>query len=206
MASTLLIKRYPSQAALSFPCKLCSKVFQERSKFKRHIKEIHSNNTEIFNCELCPKVFKRKEHLSRHLRCIHFKVKYACPLCPKKYGEKARLKRHLRSKHELTPCKECGILSSNDTDHKSEFCEEKYNSLTASMVKHGVLFTCNDCYFSFFQKQALKNHICKGNEAKNKYRDEMGDKTNTRHKLSKLSTVKRTASPTSSKIIKPTEI
>ena len=143
-----------------FSCTKCTKKFKEKSKFKRHMKETHSDAAEEFGCTFCCKKFKRREHLNRHLRGIHFQQKYKCPLCPSEHVEKTRLKKHLKTVHGLCPCLECGVLCSDETNHNQQFCDEKYTCLTSNMAKHGILFHCDDCLECFLLEEDKNKHFC----------------------------------------------
>ena len=91
------------------------KCFASKSKFNRHMREIHSKKkVRRFNCTACSKTFKRKEHLNRHIRAKHLGDKIQCPLCVSRFTEQYKLKNHLLEKHEVYKCDKCGaIIRSN---------------------------------------------------------------------------------------------
>ncbi|KAG0678130.1 hypothetical protein C6P40_004954 [Pichia californica] len=53
-----------------YECVQCSKVFKQRSQWKRHVDCIHLKIAK-FICVKCTKAFKRSDHLKNHVRRIH---------------------------------------------------------------------------------------------------------------------------------------
>lgn len=62
-----------------FPCTLCERVFNRKSRLEAHMNNIH-DPTAAFACDLCNKRFKREEDLKRHQK-VHLdgtEVKSKC--------------------------------------------------------------------------------------------------------------------------------
>ena len=147
----------------NFSCKFCDKQFKTKSKFNRHVKEIHISPAKTFNCDFCPKKFKRREHYKRHMKGKHLEEKFQCPYCPSKHVEKSRLKTHLIKKHDYNQCFSCGAFHL-ETEKKSHTCSQEMLFLPLHLIKHGVVFDCDRCLTCFVSKDELKCHSCATNQ------------------------------------------
>ena len=138
----------------NYSCKFCDKQFKTKSKFNRHVKEIHINPAKTFNCDFCPKKFKRREHYKRHVKGKHLEEKFQCPYCPSKHVEKSRLKTHLVKSHDLVQCFSCGAFHA-EGDKKTHSCSQEMLFLPLHLIKHGVVFDCDRCLTCFVSKDEL---------------------------------------------------
>ena len=147
----------------NYSCKFCDKQFKTKSKFNRHVKEIHLNPAKTFNCDFCPKKFKRREHYKRHMKGKHLEEKFQCPYCPSKHVEKSRLKTHFVKNHDFVQCFSCGAFHA-EGDKKSHTCSQEMLFMPLHLIKHGVVFDCDRCLTCFVSKDELKCHSCATNQ------------------------------------------
>lgn len=80
-----------------FECRHCGKTFDDKSKFKAHVKYHDKSH----RCPDCDKSFGVKEQLKRHWKEVHEKRRILCPVrgCKKGYSRISSVKRHLSNKH-----------------------------------------------------------------------------------------------------------
>lgn len=154
MMSTILPKNNKKRSNYIYSCKFCTWVFIQKSKYKRHLKEVHYRLNSYFECPSCPKVFKRRDHLNRHTRCIHLKLHYFCLYCTRSFSQTARLKRHLEDNHEFVRCDKCGTFE-NTGDH---LCDPK--DFRPCDIRRGVLYYCDTCHLGCPTQAELEVHNC----------------------------------------------
>lgn len=80
-----------------FECRECLKGFDDKKKFKTHIK-YHDKSLECPDCEMA---FGVREQLKRHRKEVHEKQQIVCPVsgCERKYSRLSSVKRHVSNKH-----------------------------------------------------------------------------------------------------------
>jgi len=112
-------------------CKVCFKVFSNRSKLKIHNK-IHEGKLD-FACHVCDRKFATNYALNKHLM-VHEKS-FECQYCKKIYARKDNLDSHLKRNHEV----ENIIL-----DYICSYCQKTFNS-SDELMSHFVASTvCNE--------------------------------------------------------------
>ena len=124
-------------------CDECMRVFPERKKLNRHIKENHSLTA--FSCLQCNQSFKRKEALDRHIRAVHLDKKFDCQYCGYKFIEKYKLKKHLKLRHSKLYCTTCETEIPKGADNLSHNC----------IVR---LFSCDICDKVYQKESFLAKH------------------------------------------------
>jgi uncharacterized Zn-finger protein len=80
-------------------CTVCSKVFKERHKLKRHMM-IHTGE-KPYPCTYCGKAFSLEYNLNTHVRVHTGEKPYECHIlgCGKKFTQSGNLKTHLKTNH-----------------------------------------------------------------------------------------------------------
>lgn len=88
-----------------FVCKVCQKVFSNKSFLAIHFLAHSSKKT--FNCHLCKKKFTLKCLLNAHIR-THILKKFFCGLCQKGFASKEKCCQHVTS-HVIVQTFTCNI-------------------------------------------------------------------------------------------------
>jgi len=132
-----------------FKCELCSREFNARYNWKRHMMTVHANERE-HECEACGLKFKLKNHLTAHVRQVHEGEKsHSCRICCKKFWSPSNLKRHVDEAHFKTRAFPCG--------HCAKGFASKYNlerhiaKAHASGTKSGSASSLPECEGSRMQ-------------------------------------------------------
>jgi KRAB domain-containing zinc finger protein len=75
-------------------CPNCEKYFKNHRDLKQH--RIVHEEAKNYCCEECGKSFTRRQVLARHIRSIHSadSQKYACSICDKKFNDLTNMKNH----------------------------------------------------------------------------------------------------------------
>lgn len=159
-------------------CKYCSKEFNNRSNFNRHLKNVHKRNTRgelipeikkrVFPCPLCNKTYATKYRLDCHTKCVHHhsqddKNKYKCNFCEFSSFFRYNLIRHEKKVH---------VDGNNSINEKRiwacSLCNSKFSKVFSlrrhERLKHNVFKeTCSDnriCPICLFASSHVKkNHI-----------------------------------------------
>ena len=160
----------------------CDRIFPFNSKLDKHIKKVHSLNTnyqyktvqktepKMIKCKNCEDCFTEKKYLRKHHYENHIeKSNTKCDICEKVFKNSLVLQMHYYQIHQQ-----------NQKTHKCDKCSRlfqfKYNlkihwntcGIIASR-KREILFNCDKCNKSFYKKNTLEIHSwnCgKTNEAK----------------------------------------
>jgi len=112
-------------------CKVCFKVFSNRSKLKIHIKN-HEGKLD-FACHVCDRKFATNYALNKHLM-VHEKS-FECQHCKKMFARKDNLDSHIKRNHEVNNI----IL-----DYICSYCQKTFNS-SDELMSHFVASTvCNE--------------------------------------------------------------
>lgn len=159
-------------------CDICEKQFNKISKYKQHIKNIHTE----YHCKICKTSIVGKSEFDMHVKthtvhCCKSSDKlelkshlpestdehrisltqnqsYPCDICNKTFSQNKQLKQHIKT-HDasFTPAFIC------------EYCGECFSAsfyLKIHLQYHSEpAFYCEKCKESFFFKKQLRTHICK---------------------------------------------
>ncbi|KAL8611935.1 hypothetical protein ACOMHN_034064 [Nucella lapillus] len=131
-----------------FQCTECSKTFQRRVHYDRHLRDVHGPQLRPHLCDICGKSFKRSDALQQH-KLVHMsqasrKYQFHCSKCNKGFRSQAHLREH-QTKHSLERpflCQYCGssfktqsvqrkhILSLHvkPRSHSCALCTKKFNT------------------------------------------------------------------------------
>ena len=78
-----------------FKCKICSKVFNNKTYLYKHSK-IHDESGRKFQCKICNKSFKETSKLKRHENVHTNEKSYKCNTCGNGFNALSNLQRHER--------------------------------------------------------------------------------------------------------------
>ena len=160
-------------------CKICGKLFIEKSKMLTHEKMHTDPKPKI--CDKCGKRFPNTTSLRLHVANMHVEErdKYQCSKCPKMFLSSSSLQYHMRSAHEPTvsfPCLTCNktfkqkrllkiheVTHSDSRDIKCDKCDASFkrkSDLKRHMKTHGKAYThfCAICNKGFNEKRKLLEH------------------------------------------------
>lgn len=122
----------------------------------------------------CAKSYKSKLDLRRHIKEVHDEETFDCPFCELKYTRKPTLRDHIKSKHQdeyQQWHKENKFVPEKEFRCQIEGCAKSYNKKKLLLVhikeKHdGKTFNCPFCGSKHKQKPLLCDHI------RSRHRDE----------------------------------
>ena len=105
-----LERKFPmiSEELKMFKCGFCSLIFENKLKWKTHVKNFHQEEVQqqeivqekTFPCKYCDKEFGHISNRIKHIRAVHLGVKYKCEICNKKYSSSQGLTSHIKADHE----------------------------------------------------------------------------------------------------------
>ena len=104
------IHKYQKHSKKILPCKICGKMFQDKTHLKKHL--VSHSSLLPFQCCYCNLSYKRKKALSEHINNVHFDGKklIKCEYCDAEFLTNSNLNRHIKSNHEkvIFQCDVCG--------------------------------------------------------------------------------------------------
>ncbi|XP_073823764.1 uncharacterized protein [Musca autumnalis] len=132
-----------------FKCKICEKVFTNRTGLNNHMK---FHEPRRFTCDQCNKKFVTKQGLQHHiLRHIpESERKFPCTECGRLYASQVLLNHHRKFTHESTNLRDCEICgetvrySYNFARHMATHIGYKLNRTKFKCDKCDVVVTNND--------------------------------------------------------------
>ena len=176
------------EAAASWTCEECGKVFKRKGCLKMHMKK--HNPDKNFVCNDCGKKFKRETGLHFHTLKFHKGIlNYSCDECGKSEVSPAALSVHIQNKHkaeeQTVMCPVCSKLMSkyylnkHMTTHTDERkfeckwpgCDKKFR-MDSVLKNHekwhaGIKdYQCPMCPKQFIQQQQLMYHLKRHNGIK----------------------------------------
>nr|XP_021194516.2 oocyte zinc finger protein XlCOF6.1 isoform X2 [Helicoverpa armigera] len=133
----------------AFPCDLCDKKFNTKSRMMLHKRQVHDKEKSHL-CQLCSKSFFKKYHLQIHLRSHSKEKPYACPECGKCFSTTSILKSHR-------------LIHEEGKNHACTLCEmtfKKKSYLTIHMISHTKVkrYPCKYCGIKFGRSDHRKRH------------------------------------------------
>uniref|UniRef100_A0A4W3ITZ6 PR/SET domain 15 n=1 Tax=Callorhinchus milii TaxID=7868 RepID=A0A4W3ITZ6_CALMI len=135
----------------AYQCYLCSKIFNNSSNLKRHIR---SHGDKLYKCDECEKEFSRKESLKQHVSYKHSRNEvdeiymYQCSTCLKAFRIRTALEFHnCRTDDKTFQCDMCFRFFSTNSN------------LSKHKKKHGdKKFSCDTCGKMFYRKDVMLDH------------------------------------------------
>ncbi|XP_070489739.1 uncharacterized protein, partial [Chironomus tepperi] len=146
-------KQKPYDQHVCLTCTHCPKNFSSKTKLNDHIRNIHTDESQLslYICDICGKSFKYRPSIVRHVLDHREEAKYKCEVCGKKWKSDIALRDHIRMCHavELITCKIC---------HKEmkPQCIYQHMKYVHTTVRD---FTCKICDAAFKTKEKLKRHL-----------------------------------------------
>lgn len=159
-----------------FPCKQCTKTFNDFRKYKKHA--IFHSKAKSIPCDTCGKLFRYYTNMKRH-RKKHETTTHKCPYCEEYLTSAALLGKHLEKEHSHFKEFSCDIcekkffkrhnlnlhmlIHTGIKKHTCEVCGLSF-TLHGNLVSHQRLHTgekpysCNHCGKCFTQQSALRSH------------------------------------------------
>lgn len=168
-----------------YVCQYCGKEFVTNHRFRRHIKNVHSQN--IDPCDICGHISTGLDSLAFHHMQKHGSIPvnlpqdttfFKCDKCPSVFRGERQLKRHVAIVHgpgEETICTKCGtaykgIHRCYGSTFKCSYCDQSYTS-NALLHEHELTVhkqewkhECKQCGKKFGTYQFLKLHTKKDHQ------------------------------------------
>ncbi|XP_059614354.1 gastrula zinc finger protein XlCGF57.1-like [Phlebotomus argentipes] len=86
-------------------CPYCSKMFERKQNFKKHIYKTHKGlpvqpNGSSLTCRVCKEVFLNLDELMVHVKVHKLSKSFECGICKRTFSIKGNLKRHIKELHK----------------------------------------------------------------------------------------------------------
>lgn len=178
-----------NNTTIDLQCKICQKIFKKTETFTAHMR-VHEG-LKPFPCNLCDKSYERRSRLKNHISTVHDKKpgqRFACTIdgCDRTFSMKQTVYKHIREFHAPSGkkvrqpyiCEECGkVLTSLATlknhrflhtgaqlPHECPTCGKRYitkNKLKEHMNRHAGIrnYVCPHCGAKKSTRTELKTHI-----------------------------------------------
>ena len=146
-------------------CHICSKVFSDTTRMKRHL--LSHSDKKPFKCHLCGWGFHQKTNMERHL-ASHTKPGegHPCNYCNSWFTTKSVVSLHIRDAHQGKPATKTSRYEDDDnySPHKTQ--ENHVKKLTRPDTIQTIggeddlsNLKCNICGKTFVKKTNLKHHL-----------------------------------------------
>ena len=96
----------------TFNCLICSKGFNRKDAFTRHVKSCTNKDRNMPQCDICSKVWQSKWHLQRHM--LSHQVEVICSDCGAVFNNQKSLNMHLKVHSEVEKLDNLPIVNFND--------------------------------------------------------------------------------------------
>lgn len=137
-----------------FLCKVCGKVFNIYTSWKKHEKLMHVNGRP-FICEQCGSSFKSKASLTSHIQTHGDRV-FICETCGMGFKTSTTLRHHLRiHKDPAFGCKYCDRRFRSPQGYKNHVVQEHNDKIKTDWQ----VSKCDICHKSFGTKKQLSEHM-----------------------------------------------
>lgn len=139
-------------------CELCNRTFAKLKYLRKHIREIHENDSK-FVCKTCGKKFNRKANLMEHELIHQGKYLAQCKTCGNSYRTTSALRLHQRT-------------HTGEKPYKCDICNEKAYAYNTDLKRHkrsvhgilGTSYPCTICPKVYYEPKLLKNHMNKSHK------------------------------------------
>ncbi|XP_035713671.1 zinc finger protein 596-like [Folsomia candida] len=124
-----------------YNCPICGRSFPHKASMKRHEKtHLAQSDRDVFQCDVCPQTFVRRDALQHHIRVVHENQRnYPCSICGKRFSVSAEVRNHMEARHSAHKGK----------IHSCDKCEYKSHSKAylARHVRNHKIGKRHECYF-----------------------------------------------------------
>jgi uncharacterized C2H2 Zn-finger protein len=141
-------------------CKLCSKVFNKKFNYQRHLK---THETPNFECDKCSRKFNEEKNLIDHKQKWH-QAHLVCEICNSKliFTEKLDYFKHMNSIHGVKLRFQCKICMKN-FNFLSQFLQHKHSKIQYEKREldknYEGLVKCKLCSKNFYKQFNLNRHM-----------------------------------------------
>lgn len=84
----------------TYPCKICGRVFNISSGYRRHMQTHRKDQS--FECTICGKSFNARVYLKRHINKHNAKT-FQCSFCESKFNTQKGQRQHEKTQHNHEP-------------------------------------------------------------------------------------------------------
>lgn len=152
--STTMARR--RRSTITYPCKQCFKIFQNKCDLERHVSNIHLK-LKPFACDRCDRSFGLRGNLKKHIDIVHLNkkrvnAKVTCPVCSNIYSSSHSLTLHIASVHSQEKrfqCEKCGMKFGWSG------CYERHIKSVHLQEKN---YKCEVCGTAFARREHLRVH------------------------------------------------
>ena len=87
-----------TNGVVSFPCKMCNKVYNNRSSLRSHVKKHYPEEEKPFKCQQCSYSSHYRANLMKHMDTNHNEVsdRWLCEYCQKSFSNETEMREHLK--------------------------------------------------------------------------------------------------------------
>jgi KRAB domain-containing zinc finger protein len=136
----------------SLTCKICFRLFSNKSGLQRHIK-IHATGKHVFYpCKICGKKFVSESTYKTHAATHLVSSSFHCPQCNKIFFKEEIFKNHMCENTGSQACLKSGVLLTEE-QHLNHVCGGSNLKSSESLVK------CSICFAVFNSIKARNNHM-----------------------------------------------
>ncbi|CAL1545396.1 unnamed protein product [Lymnaea stagnalis] len=138
-----------------YPCNSCTKIFEDFSVLKKHIKSLHPDR--IFVCPECEKPFPRLDKLRLHMLRHTSHREFMCETCGRQFKRKDKLNEHRKRVHSKERMEQqLYAMQQQNSKHISKFTPKVLPS-----EWHRFIYKCHTCLLGFKRRGMLVNHLAK---------------------------------------------
>ena len=137
----------------SFDCNKCGKKLSSRQILRRHMKDVHNQQT--FACKFCEKRFNRKDGAQRHIQEIHEYSSLVCDYCGDNFMKRVHVKKHVFEFHpdkavqDFKKCDKCDkvfTLKIRSKERESKYIKAHFDKCHNEKKTEVEKRTCTKCF------------------------------------------------------------
>ncbi|RUS77561.1 hypothetical protein EGW08_014665 [Elysia chlorotica] len=144
-----------------FPCKECSKIFEDFVLLKKHVRSFHSNR--VFQCPECSKMFPRVDKLRLHMLRHTNHREFMCETCGRQFKRKDKLREHMKRLHAGRDKGDNLVLTGSAAveEQPGVIAAPKFTPKVMPSEYHRFIYKCHTCLIGFKRRGMLVNHLAK---------------------------------------------